>query len=84
MTTATAVVTTNHNHSGTNSTNHQITTTVMGMGSAARETVDIVARPETPPADYDTAFNEMHISSNANNSKQQQQQQQQCATDVIY
>uniref|UniRef100_A0A1I8EMK8 Uncharacterized protein n=1 Tax=Wuchereria bancrofti TaxID=6293 RepID=A0A1I8EMK8_WUCBA len=56
------------------------TTTGMRIGPMIRETVDIVARPETPPADYDTAFNEMHISnnnnntSNNNNNKQQQHQ----------
>ncbi|CAG9531512.1 unnamed protein product [Cercopithifilaria johnstoni] len=80
MPTATTVVATNRNHSTANSTN-QSTTTGMGMGTVVREKVDIVARPETPPADYDTAFNEMHISSNTSNNKQQQQQR---TTAVIY
>lgn len=73
---------TNHNHTRTISTNHPCapttatatTTGTLGIGAGGiRERADIVVgRPETPPADYDIAFDEMHISSsNTNNNKQQ-------------
>ncbi|VIO92588.1 conserved hypothetical protein [Brugia malayi] len=98
MPTATTVITTNHNHSNTNSINHQstatktttttatttttTTTTGLGIGTMIRETVDIVARPKTPPADYDTAFSEMHISNNTSNNNNNNKHQR--TTAVIY
>ncbi|VDN07576.1 unnamed protein product [Thelazia callipaeda] len=80
MPTVTNVVTNNSNHPSTST--QQLTTTAT-VGTILRESVDTV-RPETPPADYDTAFNDLHITNNTTGNNSNNKQSHQRTTAVMY